>query len=327
MRGGSSHVKDPALSQPAETPVPARPTAAPHVADRQKLLGHLAMLLFSALVAGSYSLGGMAVTYMAPAAINIVRFAIGIAVMAAAAAVVMRGRIPPPRAPWRYLALGALMAVFFITMFTALKLTDPVSTGAVFTLMPLMSALFGYFLLGQVPGGLVLASLVFAGLGSVWVIFRGDVGALLAFDIGRGEAIFLVGVVCHALYAPLVKKLSDSREPLVAFTLWTLVGTGLCLTAYGVRDLFAIDWGALPAVVWIAILYLAVITTASTTFLIQFGAMRLPAAKVLAYTYLTPSFVILYEGLLGHGWASPAVLAGALVTMLGLAVMAFARDG
>jgi len=47
---------------------------------------------------------------------------------------------------------------------------------------------------------------------------------------------------------------------------------------------------------------------------------------VTAYTYLTPSFVILYEGLLGHGWAMPAVAVGALVTVLGLLVLAFAPE-
>lgn len=313
------------MSQPAATVSSSRPTTR-HATGRSKLIGHLAMLLFAALVSGSYSLGSMAASHIAPAAINIVRFAFGIMVMSAAAALVTGGRIPMPRAAWRYMLLGALMAVFFVTMFVALRLTDPVSTGAVFTLMPLLSALFGYFLLGQVPGGVVLASLVFAGLGSVWVIFRGDINALLAFDIGRGEAIFLVGVVCHALYAPLVKKLNDGREPLVAFTLWTLVATGLCITIYGAGELFTTNWAALPPIVWIAIAYLAVMTTAGTTFLVQFGAMRLPAAKVLAYTYLTPSLIIVIEGLLGHGWASTSVLLGAVVTVLGLAVMAFAKD-
>jgi hypothetical protein len=47
---------------------------------------------------------------------------------------------------------------------------------------------------------------------------------------------------------------------------------------------------------------------------------------VLAYNYLTPSFIILYEGMLGHGWVSAAIAAGAVVTVLGLAVMALAPD-
>ena len=302
------------------------PRASSFATGRQKLLGHLAMLLFAALVAGSFSFGALAAPHMGPAALNATRFLFGTTLMGIAALVLLKGRIPPPRAPWRYGVLGALMAVFFITMFVALQFTDPVSTGAVFTLMPLMSAFFGYFLLKQTPGGLVIASLVFAGLGALWVIFRGELDAMLAFDVGRGELIFAVGVAGHAAYASLVRKFNRG-EPVIAFTLWTLLATGLCIALYGFGEIVSTDWAGLPAVVWWAILYLSVFTTAGTFFLLQFAALRLPASKVLAYNYLTPSFIILYEGLLGHGWASPVIAAGALVTVLGLVVLAFASDG
>ncbi|MEO3385438.1 DMT family transporter [Mesorhizobium sp. CAU 1741] len=315
------------MSQQAEPAIAMRRNLASSATGRQKLLGHLAMILFTALVSGSYSFGALAAPHVEPGAINAMRFAFGIGVMAAAVAILTKGNFPAPRAPWRYLLLGGLMAVFFITMFMALRLTDPVSTGAVFTLMPLMSAVLGYFLLGQVPRPIVIASLIFAALGSVWVIFGGDVNAILSFDMGRGEMIFFIGVVCHALYSPLVKKLNDEREPLAAFTLWTMTGTGLCIAIYGFNDVLETDWLALPAVVWIAIGYLAIFTSAGTTFLVQYGAMRLPAAKVMAYTYLSPCFIIIYEALLGHGLPSPAVAAGVLVIVLGLVVMAMSRDG
>ena len=314
------------MSHNTDTVAPARRDLTTSAVGRQKLLGHLAMILFTALVSGSYSFGAMAAPHIAPGAINAMRFAFGIGVMAAVVALISRGSFPAPRAPWRYLLLGGLMAVFFITMFIALGLTDPVSTGAVFTLMPLMSAVFGYFLLGQVPRPIVVASLVFAGLGSIWVIFGGDVDAILSFDLGRGEMIFLIGVVCHALYSPLVKKLNDGGEPLAAFTLYTMTGTGICIALYGWRDALETDWLALPAVVWLAIGYLAIFTSAGTTFLVQYGAMRLPAAKVMAYTYLSPCFIIVYEGLLGHGWPTATVVAGALVIVLGLIVMAMSRE-
>ena len=42
------------------------------------------------------------------------------------------------------------MAAYFVLMFEALAITDPVSTGAVFTLTPLMSAIFGYLLMRQI---------------------------------------------------------------------------------------------------------------------------------------------------------------------------------
>lgn len=283
------------------------------------------MLLFAALVSGSYTVGAITVPHIGPAAVNAIRFVFAVSLMGAAAGLVLSGRIPPPRAPWRFAILGMLMAVFFITMFVALRLTDPVSTGAVFTLLPVFAALFGFLFLGEVPRFLVVVSLVLAGAGAIWVIFRGDVAALMSFDIGQGELLFLVGVACHAAYAPLVKRFNRG-EPVIAFTFWTLLATGTCIALYGAREIAATDWAALPAVVWVAVAYLSVFTTAGSFFLLQFAALRLPAAKVLAYNYLTPVFVIVYEGLLGHGWTSASVAAGALVTVLGLAVMAATPD-
>lgn len=320
MRAGSRRV-----AYGAVPPVTEPLTKAGHAVGRQKLAGHLAMLLFAALVSGSYSLGAIAAPHVGPAAINAVRFMIGIAVMGTAAALILGGRIPAPRAAWRYLVLGALMAAFMVTMFVALRLTDPVSTGAVFTLLPLMAAGFGWLFLGEVPRPAVMASLVVAALGAIWVIFRGDIDALLSFDIGTGELIFFVGVACHAAYAPLVKRFNRG-EPVVAFTFWTLVATGAWITLYGAPEIAATDWSSVSLTVWLVIAYLAIFTTAGTFFLLQFAAMRLPAAKVLAYNYLTPSFVILYEGLLGHGWISFAVLAGAALTAAALLVLAFSGD-
>ena len=288
--------------------------------------GHLAMFAFAALVAASYSIGALAAPLVAPAALNAMRFVIGTAIMAAALFALLGPRgFAFPRASWRFLVLGALMAVFMLTMFTALQFTGPVSTGAVFTLMPLMSAGFGWLFLGQVPRPAVIASLLLAGAGAVWVIFRGDLAALLAFDIGRGEAIFLVGCIAHAAYAPLVPRLNRG-EPILGFTFYTLAATLLCVAVWGIGDIAATDWTALPAIVWLAVAYLAVFTTAGTFFLLQFASMRLPASKVMAYTYLTPSFIILYEGLAGRGWAGPSVAAGALVTVLGLVLLVASPD-
>ncbi|MGB3501389.1 MAG: DMT family transporter [Mesorhizobium sp.] len=296
-----------------------------HASGAQKLMAHLAMIAFAALVAGSFSFGAIAAPHLGPAALNAVRFVLGTSIMGGVALVMLRGRIPAPRGGWRYLVLGALMAIFFITMFIGLRIASPVSMGAVFTLMPLMAAIFGWLILGQVPRIVVVASLLLAACGALWVIFGGNLDALMAFDVGAGEAIFVGGVACHALYAVLVRRFNRG-EPVVAFTFWTLGATGLCIALWGAGEIVATDWLSVPLVVWGAIFYLAIFTTAGTFFLLQYAALRLPASKVVAYNYLTPSFVIVYEGLLGHGWTSASVVAGAAVTVAGLVLLALAPD-
>ncbi len=114
------------------------------------LRGHLAMLLFSGLVAGSFSLGSLVANEIAPAALNALRFAIAAVVIGVA--VVATGGFPRTalRAPWRYLALGGLFAGYFVLMFEGLKTAPPVSTAAVFTLTPVLAAGFGWLLLRQI---------------------------------------------------------------------------------------------------------------------------------------------------------------------------------
>jgi len=294
-------------------------------APRQRLLAHLAMLLFSALIAGSFTTGALAVPYIHPVPLNAVRFLLAAILMGAVAFGAARNRFAVPPAPWRYGIMGALMAVYFVTMFIALTMTLPVATSAVYTLVPLMTALTALLLVGQRSGPAVILSLVVAGLGAVVVIFRGDLGALLRFEIGRGELIYFVGCVAYAFYTPLLRRFSRG-EPSLVQSFWTLLATAICIALSGIPDIVATDWLHLPPVVWWVVLYLAVGPTAICFFLIQFASLRLPAPKVIAYGYLTPAFVILFEAIAGHGLPHLAVIIGAGVTVLGLIVLAVLRD-
>lgn len=256
--------------------------------------GHLAMLGFSALVAGSFSLGAIVANDIAPQAITAARFVLATIVMGMVAFLQGDLRREYWQAPWRYFVLGALFTLYFVLMFEGLKTANPVSVAAVFTLMPLMSALFGWWLLRQVTTPRMALALGIAACGALWVIFRGDLAALWAFDIGRGEMIYFVGCIAHALYTPMVRKLNRG-EGAAVFTFGMLVAGSVILGVVGFDDIRATDWAALPGMVWITIAYLTLFSTASSFFLLQYASLRLPSAKVMAYSYLTPAWVMLWE--------------------------------
>jgi drug/metabolite transporter (DMT)-like permease len=284
--------------------------------------GHLAMLAFSALVAGSFSLGAQVANDIAPAALNAVRFVIS--AVAVAAAIGLRGglgAVPGALvAPWRYGILGVLFAVYFVTMFEGLKTAPAVSTAAVFTLTPVMSGIFGYILLRQVFGARIAVALALGAAGALWVIFRADLAALMAFEIGRGEVIFFWGCIAHAAYTPLVRLLNRG-EPILVFTFWTLSFSALIIGVWGWRDIVATDWGALRPLVWVTLLYVALAASAMTVYLVQLASMQLPSSKVMAYTYLTPSWVLIWELALGQPMPPVAVLAGIALTFLALGLL------
>jgi drug/metabolite transporter (DMT)-like permease len=278
------------------------------------------MLLFSALVAGSFALGSMVANDIAPAALNAARFAIATVVIGTAALATTGISASALRAPWRYLVLGGLFAGYFVLMFEGLKTAPPVSTAAVFTLAPVLAAGFGWLVLRQVATGRIALALAVGAVGALWVIFRADLGALLRLDVGRGEAIYFVGVALHALYTPMVRRLNRG-EPPVVFTLGMLVAGLLVLTLYGWADIRATDWAGLPARVWVTLFYLSIAASAMTFVLLQYATLHLPSSKVMAYTYLVPSWVALWEIALGHGAPPLAVLVGVGLTVVALLML------
>jgi len=282
--------------------------------------GHLAMLLFSLLVAGSFSFGKRIANDIDPGVLTLMRFAIAAGVIGALAARMRMLSRTALAAPWRYLLIGGLFTVYFVTMFEGLKTATPVSTAAVFTLTPLMAAGFGWLILRQHTRPRTALALAMGAAGALWVIFDADPDRLMAFRIGRGEAIFLVGCVAHAAYPVLVRRLNRG-EPALVFTLGMMLAGILCLALYAGPELLRTDLATLPGRVWAVLVYLSLAASAVTFFLVQFAALRLPAAKVMAYTYLVPSWVGLWEIALGGGLPRPAILAGIALTVLALILL------
>ena len=281
------------------------------------LAGHGAMFLFSALVAGSFSLGGQIANDIEPLPLNAVRFSVAASAMLAIAMATGNMRHSYCVAPWRYVVLSSCMITYFALMFEALKTTTPVSTAAVFTLTPIISAIFGWMLLRQITTTRIGFALFIGANGALWVIFRADIAAVLSFDIGWGEKIFLFGCAAHALYTPLVKKLHRG-EPALAFTALMLVAGAVLLLAYSAPYLITFPWGEMNGFFWIALAYLSLVTTGFTFFLVQFAALRLPASKVMAYTYLTPAWVVLWDRLIGVPFPTSWIVVGIVICLTAL---------
>lgn len=279
--------------------------------------GHLAMLTFSALVAGSFSLGSMAAPFVDPAALTTLRFVFAGVIVGVAALATTGIKRSAFAAPWRYLVLGALLALYFVMMFEGLKTAPPVSAAAVFTLTPLMAAGFGWLALRQITTPRMGLALAIGAAGAAWVIFRADWQALRNFHIGRGEMIYFWGCASHALYAPMVRKLNRG-EPAVVFSFGMMVAGTVILALWSWPAIVATDWAAMPRIVWVTLAYISVVASAMTFVLLQYASLRLPAAKVMAYTYLTPCWVILWEIGLGRGLPPLGIMVGVVMTILAL---------
>ena len=288
-------------------PRPVAPSPAQHTKS------HGLMVIYAALVSTSFPVGAFATRSMDPVAITFLRFALASALFGAILAHRGQLRRVGLRDLARYSVVSASIVIFFVLMFEALRHTDPVNTSALFTLVPLGSAGVAAVLLKQRTRLAVLACLVTGALGAAWVVFDGELSGALAMRLDRGERTFLLATVVFAAYVPLIKRLHRG-EPALVMTFWTLATGTVLLGTLGAPRMLATSWTADPAT-YAAVAYLAIFPTAITFAIAQYVSVRLSAEGVLAYTYLTPSFVVLLEGLRGKGWPSASVFAGVAVTL------------
>ena len=278
------------------------------------------MLVFSILIAGSFSLGSMVANDISPIALTAVRFVLAAFIVGSIA--LFSGSIARKEltASWRYFVLGSTFSLYFILMFEGLKTASPVSAVAVFTLIPAMSCWLGFVVLGQMVSGRTLLAVVIGATGSLWVVFRADFLALTMSSVGRGELIYFVGCVAHAFMPILFRGLNRGETP-VMVTFGLLVSGALILCLFGAGEIIQTDWKGLPSLVWITIFYVAFFATAVTSVCLQFASMHLPVANVMAYTYLTPTWVLLWEILLGHDMPPFWIWGGVLLTVVSVIVL------
>ncbi len=281
---------------------------------------HLAMLGFSVLVAGSFSLGSIIANDISPIALTAVSFilaAIVIGIIAISTGSVTQAAL---KSPWRYLVLGGIFSVYFVLMFEGLKTATPVSTVAIFTLIPAVSAIAGFVILGQIVSSRIVVALIIGALGALWVIFRADIQLLSTFSIGRGELIFFVGCIAHAIMPILFRLLNRGENPLMV-TFGLLISGAIILCIIGAREIIETDWIGLPTIVWVVIFYVSICASAITFVLLQFASMHLPATNVMAYTYLTPIWVLVWELFLGHSVPPLWVLGGVFLAVVSVTLL------
>lgn len=281
------------------------------------------MVLQSVLIAGSFPVVAAITPGQDPVVLTWLRFALALAALLMLP-VLWRSLRFELRHLWRYALTGGLYAGFFVAMFEALKTAQSVQTALLYTSVPFLSALLAFVFFGERVAWRRLAVLVAALAGALWVITQGEWQRLIALQIGQGERIFLIGCLCMALYVPLVKRLYQNEGWLVFTFRSLLAGTGW-LTLWAAPELLGFAFAELPWAVWSGLLYLAVVTTGVTLFLMQFAAHHLPSVSVMAYIYLTPAAVVLIEGLIGHGWPDGTVWVGVGFTLA--ALIGFQRLG
>ena len=271
--------------------------------------GHAAMLGATVLISTSFPVGAAITHGLDSLVLTGLRFSLAALLFAPIVAWRYGLRWPSLGALVRYSVLSACLVGFFWAMFT---------------LHPAITASVAAILLHERMRSAARVALPVGLVGAVWVIFRGDLDALLGLELGEGDLIFLAGTVAMGFYGPLVKRF-HMGEPMAVMTFWTLVTGAVWLLILSAPRLATVSWSGVAPSVYLGIAYLAVFTTLITFFIVQWSSTVIGPTKVASYTYLNPILVVGIGLVLGDGLPPLATYPGFVLILAALVVVLRAR--
>lgn len=215
--------------------------------------------------------------------------------------------------------LGLLLAVYFGSLFEALRYTSALNTGTMFTLVPLLTLFFEAVLMPDSSLRQRVVPMLMAAAGAVLLVLK---------DAGPGElpslyavSVYGIGCLAMALYSPLSQRLKagslKGRGP-VGMTFWNMLFGALFLLAFcgfsgGWRSASLLT---LNDFVWL--IYLALFATLATFWLLHRAIGVITPSSVISYIYLSTLFITLFHWLWLRQSPLPLEIIGAVLVGIGM---------
>ena len=260
------------------------------------------------LASTSFPVGAIITHALSPEILMFLRFIVA-AAMFLPFILNKKGAIPNGKSIIGYLILSLPLVIFFWCMFESLRFTSVLNTGAIYTIVPVITAVFAFVINKELTNKLRTMGLVIGTIGAMWIVFRGSIDSLLSLNLNYGDLIFFIGCIFLGLYNPLVKRFYHG-EAMEIMTFWVLFLGSLCLLIISGNSILEVSWLEIESKVYWGILYLSLFSTLITFFILQYGVVRIGATKVGAYGFLTPLFVIIMSFMLGMENFDPVIVPG-----------------
>jgi len=278
---------------------------------------HALMLLAIILVASSFPVGSAIANELPPAVMMFIRFLMA-ALMFLPIVIAKYGLIlPTTNSLLRYIFLSAPLVAFFWCMFEGLRYTSVLNTGALYTLVPAITATCAFIINKERTGLLRMSGLLLGTFGALWIVFRGSLASFVGLDLNYGDLVFLAGCLFMGMYSPFFKRFYDG-EPMLVMTFWILLSGSAWLLFLSITSITHVDWANVKSDVYLGVVYLSLFSTLITFFIMNYSTVRIGATKVSAYSLLTPLFVISMSILVGIDSFELIILPGIIFILAAL---------
>ena len=276
---------------------------------------HLLVLLATVLVAGSFIVSENLAGVINPLSLTLLRFAGAALILSPLIVYKKEWRVKVlPTLP-RGMVIGFFFAAFFIGLFEALNTTTALNTSTLYTLVPLGTVLLSTAVLKDRINHKIFLIYIFGAIGTIWVVFQGDISALLAFSLNEGDFIFLLASLSMCCYSVLMKYLYRDDD-MVVLVFCTLLGGSFWLVVALLFLNKPLEWNLITSEDTINIAYLILASTLLTMYLYQRATVFLGPSSVNTYIFLNPALVAVLLFFVHGSVPKIAIIPGVLISIL-----------
>ncbi|PUE66345.1 DMT family transporter [Arcobacter lacus] len=284
------------------------------------LNAHFIILLATFLVGGSFIISQKLSGIIDPISITLLRFIIASLLLAPIVFLNQKYREKIISTFKRAMIISFFYSIYFIGMFKALEFTTALNTGTIFTLVPLLTALFSIFVFKQKISFNQYLIYLIGIIGTCMVIFKGNLELFLSLSLNKGDVIFIFSTFCMALYSISTKYFHKQDDELVVLVFMTLVGGIIWMTLALVLFDVPLNWQKISSKEFLYLGYLTIFATLITSYLYQKGTIILGSKKVMAYVYLNPGTIaillFLFELKSINFWMLLGIFISSLATLI-----------
>ncbi|MEV9615502.1 DMT family transporter [Aliarcobacter butzleri] len=280
----------------------------------ERLSAHLYVLLATILISGSFLASQKLANVIDPISLTLYRFVLAL-IFLSPVIIFSKNRLKNvfkilPKA----MVVSLVYTLYFIGMLRALENTTVLNTGAIYTLVPLMTAVLCIFFFKEKIALKQLFIYILGIISTCIVVFQADFTLFLTLSLNKGDIIFLIASLSMALYPVFIKLLYSKKDELLVLVFSTLLG-GIIWMSLTMQILnIPYNWNKIELNHFYSLLYLVLATTILTLFLYQKATLILGAKKIMAYIYLNPAFVAIIMFLLEGQTISLGVFLGILLS-------------
>ena len=280
----------------------------------ERLSAHLYVLLATILISGSFLASQKLANVIDPISLTLYRFVLAL-IFLSPVIIFSKNKLKNvfkilPKA----MVVSLVYTLYFIGMLRALENTTVLNTGAIYTLVPLMTAVLCIFFFKEKIALKQLFIYILGIISTCIVVFQADFTLFLTLSLNKGDIIFLIASFSMSLYPVFIKLLYSKKDELLVLVFATLLG-GIIWMSLTMQILnIPYNWNKIELNHFYSLLYLVLATTILTLFLYQKATLILGAKKIMAYIYLNPAFVAIIMFLLEGQTISFGVFLGILLS-------------